>query len=233
MARIGSWPNVTSTQSKGYEDAYSASLEDKMTNKMNQMMNEMKALVITTPAPVKAVEEETPINLQLQVLYLAIPFQILGTKPRQLQLVVVFHMMGPPSSHRGGGKGKVPATKDTELPSTEDIQPPPIVQEQTKDKESIEEPFFVAKKAKPNLPYPSRLAKEKIRKKDDILASKFMEIFCNLHFELSFADALIHMPKFAPMFKKMLNNKDKLIELTKTPLNENCSAVVLKKLPES
>nr|GFA49414.1 reverse transcriptase domain-containing protein [Tanacetum cinerariifolium] len=40
------------------------------------------------------------------------------------------------------------------------------------------------------------------------------------------------MPKFAPMFKKLLNNKDKLIELTKTPINENCSAVVLKKLPE-
>ncbi|GJR03712.1 hypothetical protein Tco_0526696 [Tanacetum coccineum] len=30
----------------------------------------------------------------------------------------------------------------------------------------------------------------------------------------------------------MLNNKDKLIDLTKTPLNENYSAVVLKKLPE-
>ncbi|GKF12055.1 hypothetical protein Tco_0049981, partial [Tanacetum coccineum] len=77
-----------------------------------------------------------------------------------------------------------------------------------------------------------RLNKEKIREKDDILASKFMEIFRNLHFELSFADALIHMPKFALMFKKMLNNKDKLIKLTKTPLNENCSAVFLKKLPE-
>ncbi|GJZ23220.1 reverse transcriptase domain-containing protein [Tanacetum coccineum] len=112
-------------------------------------------------------------------------------------------------------------TKDTELPSTEDIQPP-LVHEQTKDKEPIEEPSFIANKAKPNLPYPSRLNKEKIREKDDILASKFMEIFRNLHFELSFADALIHMPKFAPMFKKMLNNKDKLIELTKTPLNENC-----------
>ncbi|GJS35976.1 reverse transcriptase domain-containing protein [Tanacetum coccineum] len=123
-------------------------------------------------------------------------------------------------------------TKDTELPSTEDIQPPPLVHEQTKDKEPSEEPSFVANKAKPNLPYPSRLNKQKIREKDDILASKFMEIFRNLHFELSFADALIHMPKFAPMFKKMLNNKDKLIELTKTPLNENCSAVVLKKLPE-
>nr|GFB72937.1 reverse transcriptase domain-containing protein [Tanacetum cinerariifolium] len=34
------------------------------------------------------------------------------------------------------------------------------------------------------------------------------------------------------MFKKLLNNKNKLIELTKTSLNENFSAVVLKKLPE-
>nr|GFB40309.1 reverse transcriptase domain-containing protein [Tanacetum cinerariifolium] len=76
------------------------------------------------------------------------------------------------------------------------------------------------------------LAKEKIREKDDILTAKFMEIFRDLHFELSFADALVHMPKFAPMFKKLLNKKNKLIELTKTPLNENCSAVVLKKLPE-
>nr|GEW84942.1 reverse transcriptase domain-containing protein [Tanacetum cinerariifolium] len=59
-----------------------------------------------------------------------------------------------------------------------------------------------------------------------------MEIFHDLHFELSFADTLVYMPKFAPMFKKLLNNKDKLIELTKTPLNENCSAVVLKKLLE-
>nr|GFA42458.1 hypothetical protein [Tanacetum cinerariifolium] len=47
-----------------------------------------------------------------------------------------------------------------------------------------------------------------------------------------FADALIHMSKFSPMFNKLLNNKDKIIELTKTPLNENYSAVVLKKLPE-
>nr|GFD48704.1 reverse transcriptase domain-containing protein [Tanacetum cinerariifolium] len=85
-------------------------------------------------------------------------------------------------------------------------------------------------KAKANLPYPSRLQKEKLQEMDDILAAKFMEIFRDLHFELSFADALVHMLKFAPMFKKILNNKDKLIELTKKPLNENCSAVVLKKL---
>nr|GEW11878.1 hypothetical protein [Tanacetum cinerariifolium] len=122
------------------------------------------------------------------------------------------------------------ATNDTELPSTENIQPP-SVQVHEKDKEPIDEPFVVPK-TKANFPYSSRLAKEKLREKDDILAAKFMEIFCDLHFELSFADALVHMPKFAPMFKKLLNNKDRLIELTKTPLNENCSAVVLKKLPE-
>ncbi|GJW46614.1 reverse transcriptase domain-containing protein [Tanacetum coccineum] len=124
-------------------------------------------------------------------------------------------------------------TKDTEL--TDDRRHPNLLhsfKNKPQSKEPIEEPSFVANKAKQNLPYPSRLNKQKIREKDDILSSKFMEIFCNLHFEISFADALIHMPKFASMFKKMLNNKDKLIELTKTPLNENCSAVVLKKLPE-
>nr|GEZ48884.1 hypothetical protein [Tanacetum cinerariifolium] len=91
---------------------------------------------------------------------------------------------------------------------------------------------ITTRSAKPKLPYPSRLKKEKLREKDDILAAKFMEIFRDLHFELSFVDALIHMPKFAPMFKKLLNNKYKLIELMKTPLNENCSAIVLKILPE-
>ncbi|GJR11544.1 reverse transcriptase domain-containing protein [Tanacetum coccineum] len=117
-------------------------------------------------------------------------------------------------------------TKDTVQPSTENIQPPVI---QTSDQ--IGEPI-VASKTKPTFPYPSRANKEKLREKDNLLASKFMEIFWNLHFELSFADALLHMPKFAPMFRKLLNDKDKMIELTKTPVNENCSAVILKKFPE-
>nr|GFB76012.1 reverse transcriptase domain-containing protein [Tanacetum cinerariifolium] len=82
----------------------------------------------------------------------------------------------------------------------------------------------------PPIPPPGVSQQEPVE--DDILAAKFMEIFRDLHFELSFADALIHMPKFAAMFKKLLNKKDKLIELTKTPLNKNCSAVVLKKLPK-
>nr|GEY77394.1 reverse transcriptase domain-containing protein [Tanacetum cinerariifolium] len=107
-----------------------------------------------------------------------------------------------------------------------------VVQAEVQVDKPTDEPVVVIPKAKPNPPYPSRVQKEKLREKDDILAAKFMEIFRDLHFELSFADVLVHMPKFAPMFKKLLNNKDKLIELTKMPLNENCSAVVLKKLPE-
>ncbi|GJW87607.1 hypothetical protein Tco_0162947 [Tanacetum coccineum] len=63
-------------------------------------------------------------------------------------------------------------TKDTELPSTEDIQPP-LVQDQNKDKEPIKEPSFV-QKTKTSLPYPSRLAKEKIREKDDIPSFKIL-----------------------------------------------------------
>nr|GFB16247.1 reverse transcriptase domain-containing protein [Tanacetum cinerariifolium] len=44
--------------------------------------------------------------------------------------------------------------------------------------------------------------------------------------------AEIHVDKPADEPVVLLNNKDKLIELTKMPFNKNCSAVVLKKLPE-
>nr|GFA11617.1 reverse transcriptase domain-containing protein [Tanacetum cinerariifolium] len=47
-----------------------------------------------------------------------------------------------------------------------------------------------------------------------------------------FTDALILMPKFGPIIKSLLTNKEKLFELARTPLNEHCSAVLLKNLPE-
>nr|GEX07319.1 hypothetical protein [Tanacetum cinerariifolium] len=74
------------------------------------------------------------------------------------------------------------ATKDTKLPSTKNIQPP-SVQVHQKYKKPVDKPFVVPK-TKTNFPYPSILAKEKLREKDDILAAKFMEIFRDLHFEL-------------------------------------------------
>ncbi|GJY70560.1 reverse transcriptase domain-containing protein [Tanacetum coccineum] len=89
------------------------------------------------------------------------------------------------------GEFLVKVTKDTVQPSTKNIQPP-VVQIQA----LIDEPV-VAPKPKPSIPYPLRANKQKLREKDDKLDSKFVEIFRELHFELSFADALLHMPKIA------------------------------------
>ncbi|GJS97007.1 reverse transcriptase domain-containing protein [Tanacetum coccineum] len=61
---------------------------------------------------------------------------------------------------------------------------------------------------------------------------KIFQIFQDLCFDISFADALLLMPRFAPTIKNLLMNKEKLFELAKIPLNENCSAMLLKKLPE-
>ncbi|GKA68277.1 reverse transcriptase domain-containing protein [Tanacetum coccineum] len=110
--------------------------------------------------------------------------------------------------------------------STKSIQPLVVLSQV-----QIDDPV-VAPKPKPTIPYPLRANKQKLREKDDNLAPKFVEIFRELHFELNFTDALLHMPKFASMFKSLLNNKEKLFELAKTPVNVNCSVVILKKLLE-
>nr|GEZ59789.1 reverse transcriptase domain-containing protein [Tanacetum cinerariifolium] len=57
-------------------------------------------------------------------------------------------------------------------------------------------------------------------------------IFKDTSFEISFADALILMPKFASTLKALIGNKEKLSEMARTKLNEHCSAVLLKKLLE-
>ncbi|GKB24918.1 reverse transcriptase domain-containing protein [Tanacetum coccineum] len=48
----------------------------------------------------------------------------------------------------------------------------------------------------------------------------------------SLADTLALMPKYAKMLKDLLSDKEKLLGLANTSLTENCSAVLLKKLPE-
>ncbi|GJX19561.1 reverse transcriptase domain-containing protein, partial [Tanacetum coccineum] len=57
-------------------------------------------------------------------------------------------------------------------------------------------------------------------------------MFKQLHVNISLADALILIPKYKKMLKSILSNKEKLLELANIPLNENCLAVILKKLPE-
>ncbi|GJU88622.1 reverse transcriptase domain-containing protein [Tanacetum coccineum] len=122
------------------------------------------------------------------------------------------------------------ATKDkvqnTSLGSTAHVQPL-VVQD------PISEPEVAPKtNPKPSIPYPSILNDQKLYEKANNQMLKFLQIFQRLHFDISFADALLYMPKFASTFKSLLSNKEKLFELASTPLNENCSAMLLKKLPK-
>nr|GEZ36338.1 reverse transcriptase domain-containing protein [Tanacetum cinerariifolium] len=107
--------------------------------------------------------------------------------------------------------------------STAHIQPPV---------EPIPEPDVSKTLPKPNIPYPLRLNDQMLHEKSTNQMEKSFQIFQDLHFDISFADALLLMPKFASAIKSLLANKDKLFELAKIPLNENCSAMLLKKLPE-
>ncbi|GJU62153.1 reverse transcriptase domain-containing protein [Tanacetum coccineum] len=51
-------------------------------------------------------------------------------------------------------------------------------------------------------------------------------------FEITLPMPLCTSPKFGITLKTLIGNKEKLSELARTPLNENCSAVILNKLPK-
>ncbi|GJZ25160.1 reverse transcriptase domain-containing protein, partial [Tanacetum coccineum] len=85
---------------------------------------------------------------------------------------------------------------------------------------------------KPSIPYPSRLNDERRHEKANDQIEKFYKIFKDLIFKISLTDALILMPKFVSTLKALIENKEKLSEMARTPLNEHCSAVILNKSPE-
>nr|GEW59999.1 reverse transcriptase domain-containing protein [Tanacetum cinerariifolium] len=128
-------------------------------------------------------------------------------------------------------KDTVPYTNNG---STKDIQPS-VVQIETPilNSEPVVAPVSAPKpNQKPSIPYPSRLHDQKLRDKANDQKEKIFQIFKDINFNISFANALIFMPKFGPTIKSLLTNKDKLFELARTLLNEHCSTVLLKKLPE-
>ncbi|GJS76966.1 reverse transcriptase domain-containing protein [Tanacetum coccineum] len=129
-------------------------------------------------------------------------------------------------------------TKDTMLPtnngSTEDVQPPVVqVQSQNPTSEPDVDPVSaLMPNQRTSIPFPSRRNDERRREKANDQIEKFYEIFRDLSFEISFTDALTLMPKFASTLKTLIGNKEKLSEMARTPLNENCLAVILNKLPK-
>ncbi|GKD63940.1 hypothetical protein Tco_1306048 [Tanacetum coccineum] len=129
-------------------------------------------------------------------------------------------------------------TKDTVFPTnnriTEDIQPLVVPVE---NQNPVSEPVVAPVSApmpnpKPSIPYPSRRNDEKRHENANEQIEKFYEIFKVMIFKISFMDALTLMPKFASTLKALIENKEKLSEMARTPLNEHCSAVILNKLPK-
>nr|GEZ72410.1 hypothetical protein [Tanacetum cinerariifolium] len=115
-----------------------------------------------------------------------------------------------------------------------DVQPQAV---QSESLVSISEPAIAlvsASKPSPKalIPYPSRRNDERNREKANNQNEKFYQIFKDMSFEISFVDALILMPKFTSTLKALIENKEKLSEMARTPLNEHCFAVLLKKLPK-
>nr|GEU63937.1 reverse transcriptase domain-containing protein [Tanacetum cinerariifolium] len=144
-------------------------------------------------------------------------------------------------------KREIEVTKDTMPPtnngSTKDVQPS-VVQAEIPIQNSepvvapVIEPVVALVSAlkpnqKPSIPYPSRLLDQNLYDKANDQKEKISQIFHDLNFNISFADALILMPKFVPTIKTLLTSKDKLYELARTPLNEHYSAILHKKFPET
>nr|GEY30957.1 reverse transcriptase domain-containing protein [Tanacetum cinerariifolium] len=84
---------------------------------------------------------------------------------------------------------------------------------------------------KPFIPYLFRRDNERRRDQANEQIEKFYEIFKDMSFEISFMDALILMPKFASTLKALIGNKEKISEMARTQMNEQCSAVILNKVP--
>ncbi|GJU43038.1 reverse transcriptase domain-containing protein, partial [Tanacetum coccineum] len=209
---IASRTNTTSRESVSKTDERIDKLPDQLST-----LVEIVSMKVITPAPIKAVEE-TWVTCGGAILVII-----------QNHAITSRYSSGNTILNPKGVERETEETMDKEQSnfqgSTAQI-PPPVTPIPTP------EPDVPKNLPKPNIPYPSRRNDQKSRDKASNQMEKIFQIIQDLRFDISFADALLLMPRFAPTIKSLLMNKEKLLELAKIPLNENCSAMLLKKLPE-
>ncbi|KAK1423118.1 hypothetical protein QVD17_18413 [Tagetes erecta] len=139
-------------------------------------------------------------------------------------------------SGKTSGVDKIVPYSDEVVDEEIEMEAPPEKVQQRLRPASIAQPEEPAPKAsdtpprvyKPPLPYPGRLAREKVDEQN----GRFLELFKQLHINLPFVEALTQMPKYAKFLKDLLSNKKKLEELSTVILSEECSAVLQSKLPQ-
>nr|GFA57840.1 reverse transcriptase domain-containing protein [Tanacetum cinerariifolium] len=170
-------PLSSSSHSNSFDlQQIAAALEDKLIIRMNRFkksLNEMKNYFVTPTAPLKAVTEKgeaKAINTRSGMSYKEPPIPPTGVNQQE----------------------PVEVTTDTEPQNSDDVHPPTVQAEVQVDKPA-EEPSVVILKAKANLLYPSRLQKEKLREKDDILAAK-LPTLNDTKMVLELADRTISKP---------------------------------------
>ncbi|GJX99359.1 reverse transcriptase domain-containing protein [Tanacetum coccineum] len=101
---------------------------------------------------------------------------------------------------------------------------PSIMQEPTPRPSILYQPSKTS-----SLPFPSRLNKQKKDDEDERLLS----IFKQIHINLPFLEAMIHMPKGAKVLKDLLSHKEKLEKaVSSVKLSEECSAIIQRNLPQ-
>ncbi|CAI0402289.1 unnamed protein product, partial [Linum tenue] len=94
--------------------------------------------------------------------------------------------------------------------------------------EPAPKPQLVVKEHVPQLPFPTRLQKDKLEAE----FATFMAMLKQVNISLSFVEALSKMPKYAKLMKDLLTNKKGLGDLSTVMLSVECSAILQSKLPE-
>ena len=91
----------------------------------------------------------------------------------------------------------------------------------------VREPVEETNRWAPPPPYPYAIKKRQL----DANFSKFLEVFKKLELNIPFLDAIREMPSYAKHLKDLLSKKRKWEKYETIHLPENCSAILLNKLP--
>ncbi|GJU34809.1 reverse transcriptase domain-containing protein [Tanacetum coccineum] len=191
---------------------------DKLADQLSTLV-EIVSKKVVTPAPIKAVEESCVTCGGAHYWY-----NCPATDNNQASVCATtgtYNQVNPPN--RVSNQMAPPASTSGTLPSNTIPNPKGEMKAITTRSgaayEGLSIPTNPSPKKEPDVP--TTLLKTTPIPESDILKSL-----------PNFADALLLMPRFAPTLKSLLMNKEKLLELAKIPLNENCLAMLLKKLPE-
>ncbi|GJT10139.1 reverse transcriptase domain-containing protein [Tanacetum coccineum] len=152
-----------------------------------------------------------------------VPTFVVSTPPKEPERISETSMdkVQKPSSE---STAQVPPPKDHDYIFIEIPKP--------KAKETVQEPISPDPNLyQPKLPYPEMM---KVREKDKPSAqqSRFIYLFKQLRLEIRLRAALIEMPKFNKWLSTLLRNKEKLEKIAITTVNNECSTIILNKVPE-